>query len=176
MLNMQQMMLMLAQQNSQQHHCCPQTQVLPICAHHSRTKMGYRRELDTPSEDLESEEERRPVKQHRGNKNKKKQPQKAYNMRKLRKFRVAVIAVYFALLFPRYASRFTRKRFQLHTQQYFNTQTSESKIGETFFEEIGGVNCYSVAKKVEEFRREKEVRRVAKTKTAKLVISEQYGG
>jgi hypothetical protein len=44
----------------------------------------------------------------------KKKQTKKYNFAKIRKFRIAVIAVYFYLLFPKYVNRFTRKRFSMH--------------------------------------------------------------
>ena len=44
----------------------------------------------------------------------KNMPKKKYNMFVLSKFRSAVIAVYFALLFPKYVNRFTLKRYKNH--------------------------------------------------------------
>ena len=52
-------------------------------------------------------------------KNKKK-----YNFKKIRKFRIAVIAVYFALLFPKFSNMFTLKRFQKHKKLHSQPQGS----------------------------------------------------
>lgn len=47
---------------------------------------------------------------------------KQYNMGKIRKFRVAVIAVYFHLLLPRFANRFTVRRFKSHCAKYLGNE------------------------------------------------------
>lgn len=59
---------------------------------------------------------------------KRKNKNKKYNFSKLRKFRVAVIAVYFYLLFPRYVNKFTRKRFKIHSEKYFSNSRFTEKL------------------------------------------------
>lgn len=86
------------------------------------------------------------------NKNKKKK----YNFVKLRKFRVAVIAVYFALLFPKYSNKFTIRRYRLHSTSFFNTEEYNFKsVINSFIEEILSLNTVKIAQFVRASRSDK---------------------
>ena len=92
---------------------------MPYDGHHSHKQHHHRRSRESnPSSsehDKESERSIMPQQVKRASKKMRmKLKPKKYNMAKLRKFRVAVIAVYFSLLFPKYANCFTKKRFARH--------------------------------------------------------------
>ena len=93
-------------------------------------------------------------------------------MSKLRKFRIAVIAVYFHLLLPRYACRFTLRRFKYHSQKYFTGSLALRKqIEEEMRERVLGWNMIRISQQVGKGRAEKEVHRVKPAKTAKIIIA-----
>lgn len=115
------------QNNNQNNNCCNasrgrevEIRYMPYEGHHShkRHHRRHRSRDSSPSSseyDKESERSIMPQQIKRASKKMKmKLKPKKYNMAKLRKFRVAVIAVYFSLLFPKYANCFTKKRFVRH--------------------------------------------------------------
>ena len=70
----------------------------------------------------------------------KKLPKKKYNLYKLRKFRVAVIAVYFALLFPKYVNKFTVRRYKNHVLEFSNKEININSMSNTVVEDLLGIN------------------------------------
>lgn len=74
--------------------------------------------------------------------------QKKYNMAKIRKFRVAVIAVYFSLLFPKFANRFTMKRYRLHCEEYIEGGKEFNSCGPSFVDDLLHINMVEVSKNV----------------------------
>jgi hypothetical protein len=89
-------------------------------------------------------------------KNNRGKPTKKYNLVKLRKFRVAVIAVYFSILFPRYSNKFTIKRFQLHSKSFYNKdEYKPSLVLNSFVSEILGLNSVKIAQFVRASRMDK---------------------
>ena len=182
MMNMQYMMMM-AQQNSQNHHCCPRNngseeqkvvylpfpqngpypQYPPYPQQYSQQYQPFPPSQFTPA-------------QPNNNTNiRKNTSKKTYNLKKINKFRVAVIAVSFMLLLPRFANRFAKRRFQLHSEKYFGKEHHYNTLIDLATQNFSEINYYQIAKEVESSRKEKEVRRVTKSKTAKLIISEEYG-
>jgi hypothetical protein len=99
---------------------------------------------------------------------------KKYNFAKIRKFRVAVIAVYFALLFPKYANKFTLRRLKVHEAEFSNKESRKATLSQGLIDEMLKVNVVKIAQDVRMARMDRTNRKVGKS--AKLVITEQYDG
>ena len=173
--------MMAQQNNSQNHHCCPRNNgseepkvvYLPF-PQNSPYPQQYPQQYQQyppfpPPSQFQPDQ---PVNSAASKKNTSK---KSYNFKKLRKFRVAVIAVSFMLLLPRFATRFAKRRFQLHSEKYFGQEHHYNTLIDLATQHFSEINYYQIAKEVESTRKEKEIRRVTKSETAKLIISEEYG-
>ena len=73
---------------------------------------------------------------------------KKYDFSKLRKFRVAVIAVYFSLLFPKYVNRFTVKRHKIHAGHYQEDIKAYNFCVPSFIDDLLHINMVDVSKSV----------------------------
>ena len=96
-----------------------------------------------------------------------------YNLSKLRKFRVAVIAVYFHLLLPKYANRFTLRRYKAHINYLSSINVLQLKQGieKNLREKIIKWNMIQISQRIVKTRAEKELHRSKQNKTAKLIIT-----
>jgi hypothetical protein len=64
---------------------------------------------------------------------------------KLRKFRVAVIAVYFSLLFPKYSNKFTLKRYRIHAKEFYTQVDNSKEATSSFIEEMLKLNSVKIS-------------------------------
>ena len=104
-------------------------------------------------------------------------PKKKYNMFVLAKFRSAVIAVYFALLFPKYANRFTLKRFKYHMAHIQVMQPLEkgkNSMVNRLVQELLRINLVEIVQKVDAQKKDNTSK--LKGTAAQIMISEQHQG
>ena len=156
--------------NNKQHHCCHN------CPHnhqHSQPvnppppQYGYPYPMYPPPPYPIMQYANKPLKQS-----------KNYKFNKLRKFRIAVIAVYFYLLLPKYANRLTVRRYKAHKNYITNENLLILKkdIEKQLREKVIKWNMIEISQRVAKARADRETRRVKHGKTAKLIITQQHNG
>ena len=94
---------------------------------------------------------------------------KKYNMAILRKFRIAVIAVHFALLFPKYANRFTLKRFRNHEKSLEDIDKFHTEVTRNYVDSLLGVNMSDLVQSVQVTKSQNKHKH--KQEGAKIMIS-----
>ena len=110
----------------------PQPYQPPNCPHSNQTISESEVSIQqAPFSYPQSHPKKETKKKHKPNRHKK------YNLYKLRKFRAAVIAVYFTLLFPKYCFAFTLKRYKLHCEE---SKKKNTALVSEFVDEMMNIN------------------------------------
>lgn len=158
MMNMQYMMMMAQQSRGNEGHCCnhhnqnnsePKVIYMPFPQYNQmppiQQQYAYPQQQPFVNNQYQQQPQQLQTHQFGSVKSiKRSQTQKKlYNFQKIKKFRVAVIAIYFYLLFPKFANLFTKRRFKLHSEKYYGTtEPHHSNIIAKAFDTLSDINYF----------------------------------